>query len=171
MLSSLCFFLLFNTEGPICVCKVLFSLKASAAYLLVCISATGPRDMFPAGCSPVLAGAPLLIAMSASKSLLLHRVMTWCCICINLGFAPCQGRSPKKFNKGECKVLYLRKENTRQQHMQGAARLESSQGNVTMLLPSSTGFFPFFPIHPGCWRFFFSAWKGPCCGRWVLSIP
>ena len=52
----------------------------------------------------------------------------------------CQGRSPKKFNMGKHKVLHLGRDNARHQHMWWAARLESSQGKVTMLLPLSTGF-------------------------------
>ena len=64
--------------------------------------------------------------MAAPKSLLLHRVTTWCCSLRHPRAVPCQGRSPKKFNKGKRKVPHLGRDNARHQHVRRAARLESS---------------------------------------------
>ena len=52
---------------------------------------------------------------------------------------------PKRFNTGKRKVLPLGRDEPRPQHMWRAGRLESSQGKVAMLLPSSAGFLPALP--------------------------
>ncbi|KAK4815993.1 hypothetical protein QYF61_010861 [Mycteria americana] len=72
------------------------------------------------------------LATAAPKSLLLRGVTTCCCSLHQPRVTPCQGRSPKKSNKGKRKVLCLGRDNPRHQHMRRAAWLESSLAEKTL---------------------------------------
>lgn len=145
------------------MCQVLFYAryyfvvppKANAPQLQTCISAAGPRQMFPdrglqdSLCPSAYHSRPVLILTTPSAptshgSALLSAYIVWCKLAIAstrsllpshnlmlLSACP-QGHTlprqePKKFNKGEHKVLPLRKALPRHLHVQVSSRKPALQ--------------------------------------------